>query len=42
MSLYQKGKYWYGQNRDDLRLEMTRFSRLNGYEAKEFASSFCR
>ncbi|WP_202741009.1 hypothetical protein [Acinetobacter sp. 'aerobic (ED)'] len=42
MSLYQKGKYWYGQNRDDLRLEMTRFSHLNGYEAKEFASSFCR
>ncbi|KYQ84181.1 hypothetical protein AWW72_10565 [Acinetobacter sp. NRRL B-65365] len=42
MSLYQKGKYWYGINRDDLRLEMIRYSRLKGYETKEFASSFCR
>jgi hypothetical protein len=37
----QKGKYWYGESADDVRTELVRFSRENGYEATRFSTSLC-
>jgi hypothetical protein len=41
MALRKKGKYWYGDTLDDVRTEMLRFSKLNGYVAERFAESVC-
>jgi hypothetical protein len=41
MALSKKGKYWYGTTTDDIKTEMLRYSKQNGYEATQYASSTC-
>lgn len=40
MTLRKKGRYWYGDNLDDLKTEMTNYSKAS-YEATLFAASQC-
>ncbi|MDP2248544.1 MAG: hypothetical protein Q8J65_10460, partial [Nitrosomonadales bacterium] len=42
MALKKKGTYWYGSTLDDLKGEIVRFSKLNGYEAAKFSASTCK
>lgn len=41
MALQKKGNYWYGSTPEDLRFELIRFSKLNGYAATKFSESVC-
>jgi hypothetical protein len=41
MSLTKKGKFWYGTTRDDVGLEIDRYSKSNGYPARKAADSIC-
>ena len=41
MALKKVGKYWYGDGPDDVRTEIVRYSKLNGYVAERFAESAC-
>jgi hypothetical protein len=41
MALKKKGKHWYGTTPEDIKSEMLRFSKLNGYVAVRFSESVC-
>ena len=41
MVLKKKGEYLYGENHEDLRQEISRYSKQNGYEAEHFGDSQC-
>jgi hypothetical protein len=41
MTLTKKGKFWYGTSPEDTRIEVRRYSALNGYEAVKFSASTC-
>ncbi|RKH57132.1 hypothetical protein [Corallococcus aberystwythensis] len=41
MAPRKKGKHWYGTGLEDARLEMGRFSQLNGYPATRFHEASC-
>lgn len=41
MSAKKRGRYWYGEDAADLRIEIARFAELNGYAATEFAEAIC-
>jgi hypothetical protein len=42
MALTQKGKFYYGDTRADIREELTRYSSLNGYPTAHFADAVCQ
>lgn len=39
--LNQRGKYWYGDSQADIRGEVLRYSKRNGYSAQYFADAIC-
>lgn len=41
MALKRKGKYSYGDGQMDIRAELLRYSKLNGYLAAHFADAVC-
>lgn len=41
MGLKKKGKYWYGDTRDDIQEEVVRYSIGNAYRAMKFANPTC-
>ncbi len=41
MSLHKKGKWWYGDDQSDIRDELVRYGKLNGYEPTQFADGVC-
>jgi hypothetical protein len=41
MTLTKRGEHWYGDSHADLREEVVRYSRLNGYAAEQFADAAC-
>lgn len=41
MALEKRGKWWYGESQIDIRTEITRYSKLNGYLAEKFADAVC-
>ena len=41
MALKKKGKYWYGDTRDDIQEEVVRYSISNSYRATKFAKPTC-
>ena len=42
MVLKKQGQYRYGEAQADIRDELRRYSKLNGYEAEHFADAVCR
>lgn len=42
MALQKRGLYWYGDDQDDIRGEIARFSRCNEAVAQHFADAVCR
>ncbi len=42
MVLRKRGGYWYGAGPEDTRVELQRYSNLNGYRAVRFAEPVCR
>jgi hypothetical protein len=42
MALHERGKYRYGDDRSDVRQEITCYSTANGYVAHHFANGICR
>jgi len=41
MALRKRGKYWYGDSQVDIRGELARFGKANGYVPTEFADARC-
>ncbi|QVL32620.1 hypothetical protein KIH39_01500 [Telmatocola sphagniphila] len=41
MALRKRGKYWYGDSQGDIRDELKRFGKLNGYVPTQFADARC-
>lgn len=41
MTLKQRGQYWYGDDQGDIRDEILRYSKLQGYLASQFADARC-
>jgi hypothetical protein len=41
MALRKKGKYYFGESAADIRPEILRYSKLNGYPATHFADAVC-
>ncbi len=41
MALQKKGGYYYGDSQTDIRDELRRYSKANGYEAVHFADAVC-
>lgn len=41
MALQKRGKYWYGDSQADLREELKRYGKLNGYVPTQFADAIC-
>lgn len=41
MALTKKGKYWYGSELADTKIEIQQYSDLNGYKAVKFNESVC-
>jgi hypothetical protein len=41
MTVYKKGRYWYGTEDLDIQAEVVRFSRLNEHEAVRFSAASC-
>ena len=42
MALQKRGKWWYGESQADIRGEITRYSKLVGYDADHFADAVCK
>lgn len=42
MTLEKRGKYWFGDNHEDIRTELFRYSHLNGYPIDDFADVRCQ
>jgi hypothetical protein len=42
MALRKRGKWWYGDSQADIRDEIVRYSKLNGYLAHHFADAECK
>lgn len=41
MALRKKGEYWYGESQADIRDELIRYGKLNGYVPNAFADARC-
>jgi hypothetical protein len=41
MALQKLGQYWYGDTQGDVRGELTRYGKLNGYIPTQFADAAC-
>lgn len=41
MALQKKGKYYYGDSQLDIKDELLRYSRKNGYPTNDYADSIC-
>jgi len=41
MTLHKRGKHYYGDSHADIRDEVLRYSKLNGYVAQHFAEALC-
>lgn len=42
MTLKKRGKHWYGDDHADIRMELSRYSDLNGYPIDDFADVRCK
>jgi hypothetical protein len=42
MALKKRGKYRYGDNQADIRVEIIRYRKVNGYVAHHFADAACK
>jgi hypothetical protein len=42
MALKKRGKYRYGDSQADIRAEVLRYSKANGYRAHHFADAICK
>jgi len=42
MALKKRGKHQYGDSQEDIREEILRYSRQNGYDAEHFADAVCK
>jgi len=41
VTLRKKGKYWFGDSQGDIRQELSRYSKTNGYPVDHFADAVC-